>query len=108
MGDLHIYGDGELKSKVVAAITGHHNLHYHGFLNIDDKIMELTKYSTMIIPSICSEGYPSVISDALNYNMNLISTNIEPQASHTKALGGDVYEYESAESLCKIIMKLKG
>ena len=108
MGELHIFGDGELKVQVEKSIVGFDNIRFHGFLTKNNKLAELAKHSTMIIPSLCSEGYPTVISDALNSNLNLISTDIEPQASHVKALGGDVYHYESAESLFNVVTNLKG
>lgn len=103
--ELHIYGDGVLGDDVrsVAACSG--NIYYHGFIEPHKIKAELSRHSSLIIPSLCAEGYPTVINDALHSDLRLISVNVEPQATHVLKLGGDVYDFKSQTSLGKVLAR---
>ena len=101
--DLHIYGDGDFAEQLEKKCSKQANIFYHGYLDSSLFSQVLPQYSTLIIPSRCSEGFPTVINEAVSHNLNGITSNLSPQASHVSEIGGDVYEVNSTASLKSIL-----
>lgn len=67
IGVIHVVGDGVLKSQIIELTKSFpHNIIIHGHLAKEQVVAIYTKSHFVVLPSK-SEGFPKVISEAMNY-----------------------------------------
>lgn len=100
---LDIFGDGSLRDELCTSIRGRENIHYHGLIKSEDVDRQFKSRLAVIIPSRCSEGFPTVIGEAVRNNMYVLTSDISPQREHTLAIGGSTFLLDDPASLEKTL-----
>lgn len=78
---LKIAGDGPLKNSVVQAATEFVNISYLGNLTAREVVEELQKTQALLFPSVCFEGMPMTILEALSCQTPIITSNLGAMTS---------------------------
>ena len=80
LGDIpfKFVGDGPLKSKLegIARELNLHSVAFCGFRSQEDTFSLLKKASFLVLPSICYEGFPMVILEAMSLRVPVVTTNL--------------------------------
>ena len=76
---LHIYGDGNLKDRVVQVSEQFENVKYLGFQSHDVIFDDLRKAKALINPSSLYEGFPMTIAESFSIGKPVIATNVGNQ-----------------------------
>lgn len=88
---LHIVGDGPdlgtLKSSYADL-----NVHWHGKLPADQTLEVIRSAQLLIIPSICFEGFPMVVREALACAVPILASNIGPMAEFVLPAFGELFK----------------
>lgn len=106
--ELHIYGNGVLKEKILDSEKNNRLIKYFGFQSHDVIFKDLSNSMGLIFPSILFEGFPMTITEALSIGIPIISSNIGNHASIVKkSQGGVLYEKGNFNSLIQAIDTLE-
>ncbi|WP_370692278.1 glycosyltransferase family 4 protein [Nocardioides sp.] len=74
---LHIYGDGPLRPLLQSQHSAETGVHWHGLANRVDLLKTLGRFTGLIVPSLWSEGLPTVILESLARSVPIvISTRV--------------------------------
>ncbi len=99
-------GGGTLLDKLKERAKGRDNIIFKGWLD-SDKVAELYKSSDVLILPSYAEGFANVISEALNYRMPIISTNVGGVSESVKEnYNGFLIEPKNSFQLYKSIRRL--
>ena len=79
---LIIYGAGADQRVVAEIANNSSNLKYMGFADVEEKRKALSRCVAIIIPSVCAEGYPVSLAEAVSLRIPVIVNDVEPLASH--------------------------
>lgn len=73
--ELHIVGDGSLKSEIKKWVENKKNVFVHGRLEKEELEKKYEECDVLIFPSICLENHPTVIAEALEKGLYVIASN---------------------------------
>lgn len=97
--ELHIYGDGPLKSEVEKAVTGYRNIVYKGFQPQNNIFHDLLDAAAVVFPSMWYEGFPMIIAESMAIGCPVLSSDIGNQAALVKkSQGGTVFNFDKEDS----------
>lgn len=74
--ELHIAGDGELRSYVQKEELASNSIKYHGKLSEKEVEKLLMKCDVLIVPSLWNEPFGRVVIDAYKFGMPVIASNL--------------------------------
>lgn len=98
--DLFIIGEGPLKDELQSNSSRCSNINWLGRLQNEDVFRWLNKVKALIFPSICYEGFPITILEALSMGCPVICSNIGSQQSIIKnEVTGLHFEVSNREDL---------
>ena len=104
---LLIFGDGPLYNTLVKATENNTNIIWKGYSDRSTVFQYLKYARAMIFPSICYEGFPLAILEALALGVPVISSNIGSQAEIIQeGETGLRFKVNDWESLNKKVIKL--
>lgn len=96
---LHIYGDGALKTEAQQAEKTYENIKYFGFKPQKEIFNDLAGAKALLFPSNWYEGYPMIISEAFSIGKPVVSTNIGNQKDIVSSSnGGTVFKCNDKET----------
>ena len=73
---LNIVGKGTGLEKYKQLYQGENNIKFLGWLNKNELEKELKKTNIIIVPSICYENSPTIIYEAINFEIPILASNI--------------------------------
>lgn len=82
--ELHIYGDGALKTAVESVVREQSNIKYFGFMPQKSIFEDLVKAQAMIFPSRLYEGFPMTIAESFSLGVPVVATDIGNHADLVK------------------------
>jgi glycosyltransferase involved in cell wall biosynthesis len=74
--ELNIVGYGKLEKQVKEYCSQDHRVKFHGFKTGSELAKLYTQSDCLILPSITSEGFPRVITEAWAYGLPVIASNV--------------------------------
>lgn len=105
--DLHIYGKGHLQNKLNEIANMCINIEMKGYADLEMKKKIYSECNALIIPSICAEGYPVTLSEAVELKIPVIVNNVEPLVNHCKDIDHLVIDLNQLDSV-KLFNYLNG
>lgn len=95
---LHIVGDGPDLDKLKSTYADV-NVHWHGKLPADQTLEVIRSAQLLIIPSICFEGFPMVVREALACAVPILASNIGPMEEFVLPAFGELFKPGSSTQL---------
>jgi len=96
--ELRIAGDGPLKGEISALAASRQNVTYLGVLSHNDLLDELDRSRGFVLPSLWSEGVPTVAIEALAAGTPvLVSTFCKSASELTRDRAGLIYDPDGGD-----------
>ncbi|MGQ0599192.1 glycosyltransferase family 4 protein [Aquabacterium sp.] len=95
---LHIVGDGP-DLDTLKSTFGDVNVHWHGKLPADQTLEVIRSAQLLIIPSICFEGFPMVVREALACAVPILASHIGPMEEFVLPAFGELFKPGSPAQL---------
>ncbi len=74
--ELHIAGNGSLRSVIEQQCTSDKRFVYHGFLSTDEIIKQIALSDVVIVPSLCYENSPTMMYESFAVGVPVIASRI--------------------------------
>ncbi len=104
---LYILGDGPLKKDLIAKTKGNDNIVWKGNVDKREVYESLSGCKALLFPSICYEGFPLTIAEAMAIGVPVMCSNIGSQQSIIKdGITGLHYNVQDAKDLLNKIRVL--
>ncbi len=74
--ELHIAGDGSLRSLVESWCKDDKRIHTHGFISLGHILQLMSVCDAVVLPSLCYENSPTVIYEAMQVGLPVVASDI--------------------------------
>lgn len=103
---LKIIGDGPLRQEVHKKIDSL-NIDFMGALSKNETLGFIKQAYTLILPSICYEGFPLVFREAIALSIPILTSNIGPQAQIIEqSKTGLTFKNANSKDLAEYVLKI--
>ena len=103
---LEIIGDGEEREKYSRLAGEAKNIRFLGRLTADQTQAKIAQSSLLVLPSVCYEGYPMVLSEACAAGTPVAVSDIGPLPEIARRFGGSVFKTGDPENLGQVLTDL--
>jgi len=86
--ELHIYGEGSLRSSCEQAARKHTNIHYYGFQSQNRVFADLAGAQALLFPSDWYEGYPMILAESMAMRIPVVATDCGNHGDLIRSSGG--------------------
>ena len=100
---LEIVGDGDNKGKYLDVVKEIKNIKFLGKLSVEETQAKISKSKLLVLPSVCYEGYPMVLSEAFAAGTPVAVSNMGPLPEIVKNVSGAVFRHADPENLGEVL-----
>lgn len=100
---LEIVGEGENKGKYLDLVKEVNNIKFLGRLSPEETQVKISKSKLLVVPSVCYEGYPMVLTEAFAAGTPVAVSNMGPLPEIVKNVSGAVFRHSDPENLREVL-----